>query len=58
MCRWSSYRTFGYGKTTIAEIVGDPSMSTANLCPYFDNKQELGVASAEICIERLFAARP
>ena len=55
-CAEERFRTFGYGKTTMVEIAGDASMSAANLYRYFDNKQELGVASAKICIERSFAA--
>ena len=55
-CAEGRFRTFGYGKTTMAEIAGDARMSAANLYRYFDNKQELGVACAKRCIEEMFQA--
>jgi AcrR family transcriptional regulator len=55
-CAEVRFRTFGYGKSTMAEIAGDAHMSAANLYRYFDNKQELGVACAKRCMDELFAA--
>ena len=47
-------RTYGYGKTTMAEIATDVSMSAANLYRYFDNKLDIGAALAQRCFsERL-----
>jgi AcrR family transcriptional regulator len=42
-------RTYGYGKTTMAEIATDVSMSAANLYRYFDNKLDIGAALAQRC---------
>lgn len=51
------YKTYGYGKTTMAEIADDVGMSAANLYRYFKNKDEIGCACAQRCmgerIERL-----
>lgn len=44
------FMSYGYGKTTMAEIAKDLSMSAANLYRYFENKQEIGTACAEQCI--------
>ena len=47
-------RTYGYGKTTMAEIATDVGMSAANLYRYFDNKLDIGAALAQRCFsERL-----
>ncbi|MFK5915289.1 MAG: TetR/AcrR family transcriptional regulator [Woeseiaceae bacterium] len=43
------FRTYGYGKTTMAEIAGDIEMSTANLYRYFENKLSIGSAMAGRC---------
>ena len=43
------FRTYGYGKTTMAEIAGDIDMSTANLYRYFENKLAIGSAMAGRC---------
>ena len=45
----SRFRTYGYGKTTMAEIAGDIDMSTANLYRYFENKLAIGSAIANMC---------
>jgi len=42
-------RTYGYGKTTMAEIATDVGMSAANLYRYFDNKLDIGAALAQRC---------
>jgi len=42
------FRTYGPGKTTMAEIAGDVGMSAANLYRYFDNKHEL----VEACVQQ------
>ncbi len=41
---------YGFGKTTMAEIAEDASMSAANLYRYFKNKQEIAAACAERCM--------
>ena len=46
------FRTYGFGKTTMAEIAGDIEMSTANLYRYYDNKLAIGVAMADRCMGR------
>ena len=47
------FRTYGYGKTTMAEIATDINMSTANLYRYFENKLDIGSAMAQRCfVER------
>lgn len=43
------FRTYGYGKTTMAEIASDIDMSTANLYRYFENKLAIGAAMAGRC---------
>ena len=42
-------RTYGYGKTTMAEIAQDVNMSAANLYRYFENKLDIGAALAQRC---------
>jgi len=41
---------YGFGKTTMAEIAEDVSMSAANLYRYFKNKQDIAVACADRCM--------
>ena len=43
------FRTYGFGKTTMAEIASDIGMSTANLYRYFENKLAIGSAMAGRC---------
>jgi len=43
------FRTYGFGKTTMAEIAADIDMSTANLYRYYENKLAIGSAMAERC---------
>lgn len=43
------FRTYGFGKTTMAEIAGDIGMSTANLYRYYENKLAIGSAMAGKC---------
>ena len=43
------FRSYGYGKTTMAEIASDIDMSTANLYRYFENKIAIGAAMAGRC---------
>lgn len=43
------FRTYGFGKTTMAEIASDIDMSTANLYRYFENKLAIGAAMAGRC---------
>ena len=43
------FRTYGFGKTTMAEIASDIDMSTANLYRYYENKLAIGAAMAERC---------
>lgn len=43
------FRTYGYGKTTMAEIAHDVDMSAANLYRFFDNKLDIGAALAKRC---------
>lgn len=50
------FLTFGYGKTTMAEIASDTGMSAANLYRHFENKQDIGAACAEVCICEMLAA--
>ena len=48
-------RTYGYGKTTMAEIATDVGMSAANLYRYFENKLDIGAALAQRCFcERFY----
>jgi AcrR family transcriptional regulator len=44
------FRTYGFGKTTMAEIASDIDMSTANLYRYFENKVAIGAAMAGRCL--------
>ncbi|MFQ5580033.1 MAG: TetR/AcrR family transcriptional regulator [Nitrospiria bacterium] len=44
------FRRYGFGKTTMAEIAKDCSMSAANLYRYFENKQRIGVEIALKCM--------
>ena len=43
------FRTYGYGKTTMAEIATDVDMSAANLYRFFENKLDIGAALAQRC---------
>ena len=52
--RFSYYE---FNKTTMAEIAKDCDMSAANLYRYFENKEEIGVAVVEQCMnekEKIF----
>jgi len=44
------FTTYGYGKTTMAEIAEDSDMSAANLYRYFQNKQDIAAECAERCM--------
>jgi len=44
------FQQFGYGKTTMAEIARDCSMSAANLYRYFDNKADIAAELARGCL--------
>lgn len=44
------FQTYGYGKTTMAEIASDCGMSAANLYRYFKNKQAIGAGLAQQCL--------
>ncbi len=44
------FSTYGYGKTTMAEIAKDCAMSAANLYRYFKNKQDIAAACASRCM--------
>lgn len=44
------FRTFGYNKTTMAEIATDVGMSAANLYRYFENKHDIAAACASRCM--------
>lgn len=44
------FRVYGYGKTTMAEIASDVSMSAANLYRYFKNKHDIAAACASQCM--------
>jgi len=44
------FRTYGFGKTTMAEIAADTDMSTANLYRFYENKLAIGSAMAGRCI--------
>jgi len=46
------FRVYGYGKTTMAEIAGDVSMSAANLYRYFKNKQDIAAECACQCMSQ------
>lgn len=43
------FRTYGFGKTTMAEIASDTDMSTANLYRFYENKLAIGSAMADRC---------
>jgi len=43
------FRTYGFGKTTMAEIASDIDMSTANLYRYYENKLAIGASMAHRC---------
>lgn len=47
---WQRFVQYGYGKTTMAEIAQDCSMSAANLYRFFKSKQEIGAALASRCM--------
>jgi len=49
------FQTFGYGKTTMAEIADDVHMSAANLYRYFQNKQDIAAECAGQCMADLNA---
>lgn len=44
------FTRYGFGKTTMAEIAKDCSMSAANLYRYFKNKHDIGAAMACQCL--------
>jgi len=44
------FLTYGYGKTTMAEIANDLNMSAANLYRYFQNKHDIAGSCAERCM--------
>lgn len=44
------FRTYGYNKTTMAEIAKDCEMSAANLYRYFENKLDIGANLACNCL--------
>jgi len=44
------FRTYGYGKTTMAEIAKDSAMSAANIYRYFENKLDIGTCLAQQCM--------
>ncbi len=46
------FRTYGFGKTTMAEIASDIDMSTANLYRYYENKLAIGSAMTGRCFSR------
>jgi AcrR family transcriptional regulator len=48
------FRSYGYGKTTMAEIAADVSMSAANLYRYFSNKQDIAAVCARHCMNELY----
>jgi AcrR family transcriptional regulator len=47
------FRSYGYGKTTMAEIAKDVNMSAANLYRYFQNKQDIAAECAGQCMTQL-----
>ncbi len=47
---FSRFQHYGIGKTTMAEIADDVSMSTANLYRYFKNKEMIAVACCQRCL--------
>jgi AcrR family transcriptional regulator len=44
------FRTYGYRKTTMAEIAEDTRMSAANLYRYFDSKEDIAASCAQRCM--------
>ncbi len=46
------FLTYGYGKTTMAEIAADVHMSAANLYRYFQNKQDIAAECTERCLNQ------
>ncbi len=46
------FRRYGFGKTTMAEIAKDCSMSAANLYRYFENKEQIGVEITLKCLHQ------
>lgn len=44
------FRTYGYNKTTMAEIADDLKMSAANLYRFFKSKQDIAADCAERCM--------
>jgi len=44
------FLTYGYGKTTMAEIAKDSAMSAANLYRYFENKLDIGACLTQQCM--------
>lgn len=49
----SRFRTYGYSKSTMAEIAADTGMSAANLYRYFSSKQAIAEVCAWQCMEEL-----
>jgi len=47
---YDRFLLYGFGKTTMAEIAEDVSMSAANLYRYFQNKQDIASACANMCM--------
>ncbi len=45
------FSKYGYGKTTMAEIAKDCSMSAANLYRFFENKHDIGANLSCQCLE-------
>ncbi len=45
------FLTYGFGKTTMAEIAKDAHMSAANLYRYFQNKHDIAGCCAERCMD-------
>jgi len=41
---------YGFGKTTMAEIAGDCSMSAANIYRFFESKKEIAAELANVCL--------
>ncbi|VAW90021.1 Transcriptional regulator, AcrR family [hydrothermal vent metagenome] len=46
------FLTYGYSKTTMAEIATDSDMSAANLYRYFQSKQDIAAECAERCMSK------
>jgi len=45
------FTTYGFVKTTMAELASDTCMSAANLYRYFDNKHDIAAACAQQCMD-------